>query len=190
MPAKRATGYRPQSPAVSVPRESAVETWRNVTEGMVVVNRTGEYGRRIHDLIHGGRAFQIAPQERRNMQNMCATPDYDMFTNGTLQPVTLLDDEPDTEMLKSNPNLLDERDVPKLLALRGPLFDARIDEVNHLPTITRLLALARESEYEMTVAQYETLKRREKAIRADREGLIEPDGEDTGEDVPRPVTPR
>lgn len=190
MPAKRAATYRPQRPAVAVPRETDVETWRNVTEGIVVINRTGEYGRPIHELVHGGRAFQVAPQERRNMQNMCATVDYDIFTNGTLQPVTLIEGEPDTEALKTNPNLLDERDVPKLLALKGPLFEARLSEISHLPTITRLLSLARNAEHEMTVQQYEALKRREKAIRAEKEGLIEPEGEDTGEDIPRPVTPR
>jgi hypothetical protein len=87
-----------------IPVEQGVETWRNGSAGIVVINRVGEYGRRISDSIHGGRVFQITPQERRMNQGACALPTQDPFTNGTLHPQTLLDSEPDTAFLRENPS--------------------------------------------------------------------------------------
>jgi hypothetical protein len=190
MPRKAASSHIATGTA-TIPRDTELETWKNATAGLIVIHRTGEYGRRLEELISGGRVFQVAPQERRNMQNIAATPELDMFTNGMLQPVSLVDGEPDGEFLRSNPNVLEDRDIPKLLALPYPQFLERLNAISHLPTITRLLGVAREPEMNMTVTQYEVIKRREKAIRAATEGLIEPpDADDTGEDLPRPVTPR
>ena len=190
MPAtKRAPRMAPMG-SDSIPKDSNLETWKNVSDSTVVIQRVAEYGRLIDELIPGGRTFHLASQERRNMQGIVASSDYDIFTNGTLLPVDLNEDEPDTEWLKANPNHLDDADIPKLLRLPNDQFKTRLDEINHLPTITRLIERAREPELNMTVAQYEVLKLRAKAIRARTEGFIEPEGPDTGEDIPRPVTPR
>jgi hypothetical protein len=104
------TPARPVDPSL-VPSESGVEVWRNATAGLVYINRIGEYGRKFSELIQPGRAFQVTPTERRLNQNSVALAEFDVFTNGTLEPVDLIDDEPDTEKLRNNPNLITDKDV-------------------------------------------------------------------------------
>lgn len=171
-----------------VPIDAGVETWRNTLAGKVVINRVGEYGRRIADIVHGGRTFQITPQERRMNQSAAASADQDLFTNGTLAPVTLIDGEPDTEFLRTNPNALSEEDLPKLFQLTIAEFTDRIGKITASTPIGRLIELARDPSYNATLAQYEALKARDIELQGalDEKPPVElsPDG------VPRGVTPR
>lgn len=171
-----------------IPVDANVETWRNNMPGTVIITRVGEYGRKEVTAVNGGRTFEITPQERRINQSAAATRDLDVFTNGTLSPVTLLDDEPDTEALRSNPNTLDEEELPQLFRLRGAEFTERIGQITTLPPIGRLLELARDPLYDATLSQYEALKSRDLELRGSLDDqparIPEPDG------IPRGVTPR
>lgn len=171
-----------------IPVDANVETWRNNMPGTVIITRVGEYGRREVSVVNGGRTFQITPQERRINQSAAASKDLDVFTNGTLSPVTLLDGEPDTEALRSNPNTLDEEELPQLFRLRGEEFSDRIGQITTIPPIARLLELARDPLYDATLSQYEVLKTREVELRGSLDDGTprppEPDG------LPRGVTPR
>lgn len=172
----------------TIPIDASVETWRNTTYGTVIITRVGEYGRKDSTVVNGGRTFQITPQERRINQSAAATKDLDVFTNGTLSPVTLLDDEPDTEALRSNPNTLDEEELPQLFLLRGEEFSGRINQITTIPPIARLIELARDPLYDATLSQYEALKSREIELSGSLDDggprPPEPDG------LPRGVTPR
>lgn len=181
---------RPVMPPRPTPVDTGVELWRNVTAGVVVISRVGEYGRRLYESVTGGRVFQLTPQERRNMQMSAATEDLDMFTNGSLAPVSLVNGEPDNEPLLMNPNLLDDDDIPKLLRMKGESFADAIAAINQMAPINRLLEIARNPNFDVTVSQYEVIKRRERALKIEKSGLIEPEGPDTGIDEPRPVTPK
>jgi hypothetical protein len=176
-----------------IPIVAGVETWQNDTYGVIAINRVGEYGRHNVDLIQGKRRFQITPQERRMNQNAANSVEQDIFTNGTLRPIDLLDDDPDTERLFNNPNIVDEGELPKLFVLKGELFRQRIAEISNPATVQRLIELARDPVHDVTLFQYEALKNRELELRGD---LDEPQarGNGTGpgssSDLPRGVTPR
>lgn len=187
---KRAPGRRAPLNTEPVPVDAAVETWRNTLAGKVVVNRIGEYGRMVASVVHGGRTFQITPQERRMNQSGIATPEQDPFTNGTLAPVELVDGEPDTEALRANPNALSEEDLPKLFQLKGAEFVERIAQItNHAP-LARLVELARDPRYDATLSQYEALKTAESELRATRDDRDRPTAPVNADGLPKGVTPR
>jgi hypothetical protein len=173
-----------------IPVEQGVETWRNGSAGIVVINRVGEYGRRISDSIHGGRVFQITPQERRMNQGACALPTQDPFTNGTLHPQTLLDSEPDTAFLRENPNVLNDEDLPKLFRLRGEEFSSRVNAITNVAAISRLHEMVRDPQFEATLVQYEIVKVRKMELDGDLDTGPPPDLDGGVDSLPRGVTPR
>lgn len=189
MVATKKAPAKPANPEL-IPQDAGIETWRNATAGTVYITRIGEYGKRISELIYGGRVFSITPQERRLNQNACANAKLDMFTNGTLEAVSLLDDEPDTPKLRNNPNMLDEREIPRLYRLRGEAFTERIAQISNPATIARLLELARDPRLNCTVQQFETLRRRERALAGEAEEDRPPGPQNTDGGFGRAVTPK
>lgn len=182
-PVKAAPAHDP------IPIDASVETWRNNMPGKVVITRVGEYGRHETIIVNGGRTFEITPQERRINQSAAANPDLDVFVNGTLSPVMLIDGEPDTEALRANPNTLDENELPKLFQLRGEEFADRVKQITTLPPIARLLELARDPNYDAALSQYEALKAREVELRGDLNDTAARPA-DAVDGLPRGVTPR
>lgn len=170
-----------------VPQDAGIEQWKNTTAGMVYVTRIGDYGKKQTELIGTGRVFAITPQERRLNQNGYASPEQDMFQNGTLAAVSLIDGEPDTPKLRDNPNMVDEKEIPRMFKLRGEHFADRIELISNPATISRLLELARDPRLNATVQQFEQLRRRERAIAGRQEEERPTPAADT---LPKAVTPR
>lgn len=187
---KKAATRRPIDPD-SVPVDSGVETWRNCTAGIAYITRLGDYGKQMTDLIYGGRAFSLTPAERRLNQSGYATSDLDLFTNGTFQPVSLIDGEPDTEDLRDNPNTLSDGDIEDLLKQRGEAFNQRLAEITSETALARVMTMAREPRYEATLAQYETIKLRQLALKGDPidTAPTQPADPNMGS-IPRAHTPR
>jgi hypothetical protein len=171
-----------------VPIDSEVEIWRNTTAGMTFVTRIGEYGKNETELVYSGRTFSLTPAERRLNQHRSASRDLDLFTNGTFQPVSLVDGEPDNERLTQNPNTFSDEDIQDLLVLRGEAFQERINAVTSQAVLSRILDLAREPRYEATLAQYEALKLRQMALRGELDDA--PTDTSGNGELPKPVTPR
>lgn len=186
---------RPTAPDTDpdlIPVDSGVEVWRNCTPGMTFITKLGEYGKRETELIYGDRTFSLTPGERRINQNNYAKPELDLFMNGTFQPVSLVDGEPDTARLMRNPNTLTDEDIKEMLAMRGEIFSQRINDISSEAVLARVLEMAREPRYEVTLAQYETIKLRQMDLKGDLDVAPPPSpGSDpnTGT-LPRAVTPR
>lgn len=176
-----------------IPVDSGVEVWRNCTPGMTFITKLGEYGKRETELIYGDRTFSITPAERRINQHSYASTDLDLFENGTFQPVSLIDGEPDTARLLENPNTLTDEDIEKVLAMRGEIFVQRINDISSEAVLARVLEMAREPRYEVTLAQYEALKLRQMDLKGDLDVAPPPSSPvpdpNTGT-LPRAVTPR
>lgn len=194
MPATKRAPQRVPSATEPIAVKAAVETWKNDTAGTVVINRVGEYGRRVVDLIHGGRQFQITPEERRMNQNAAHSAEVDLFTNGTLRPINLVDDDPDTEQLRNNPNILGEDDLPKLFELKGEVFRQRLTEIENPAVLERLAELSRDPRFDASLSQYEAIKTRIVELRTEPDKLAEDDDKPVRrarpDSLPRPVTPR
>ena len=170
-----------------IPVDPGVETWSNTTPSLVHLIKIGEYGKRETQLVYGERMFTLTPQERRINQSQCFDPKNDPFTNGTLKPVALLDDEPDTEALRSNPNVLDDDDIVALFKLTGEAFNERLIVITNMTAVDRLIETAKQPATGASVGQLETLKRYKKLLSPEKD---EPAPEAGPEPLPKPVTPR
>jgi hypothetical protein len=197
MPATKKAAARVPANTEPIPSIVGVETWQNETHGVVAINRVGEYGRRTVDLIQGRRRFQVTSQERRMNQNAVNSAEQDVFTNGTLRPINLLEDDPDTEQLMANPNVLNEDELPLLFKLKGERFRERIADITNPATIARITELARDPIHDASLFQYEAIKNRELELRGDIDApktrtVPTGNGSDpkSGAELPRGVTPR
>lgn len=130
-----------------------LETWKNPNEGRVWINRLDHRGELAKSEIVGpGKVFHISAVERRLNQEMASNVDQDIFTNGTLSPVRLIEGTADAEAFKANPNLMTEDDMRGLFipakteaakASSTDAFTTRLDAIKNPATLDRLLALAR-----------------------------------------------
>lgn len=131
-----------------------LETWKNPTEGRVWINRLDYHGELDKvEVIGGGKTFHITQRERKLNQEMAYNSDLDMFTNGTLTPVRLIEGSEDAAAFAANPNLLSEDDMRGLVKPgRGPAkatsdaFVDRLATIKNPATLERLLSLAREED--------------------------------------------
>jgi hypothetical protein len=170
-----------------MPVDPGVESWLNTSPSLVYLIKIGEYGKRETDLVYGGRIFSLTPQERRLNQSSCFDAKDDPFTNGTFKPLSLVEDEPDTERLRTNPNVLDDDDVAELLKLTGEAFSQRLIAITNVTAVDRIIETAKQPSAGATVGQLETLKRYKKLLSGEKD---EPAPEPGPEGLPKPVTPR
>jgi hypothetical protein len=141
------------------------EQWENASQGLVVLRKLDSLGQITEERVPGGRKVQITPQERRHNQEQAATEALDVFTNGTLRPVRLIDKEEDTEFLQSNVNAMSEDSMRDLY--RGPLreFKTRVDAISNPIALQRLLEIASDESVDATIRQVETVKARLEKVR-------------------------
>lgn len=150
---------------VPSPFEVDLETWRNVTRGRVVIKRVGEYGKPYDQMVEAGRTVQLTPRERRVNEDAVARDEYNPFTNGTLIPERLVDGDADNERLTVNPNKITDDEAKQIFRLRGERFTDRIEAIDSLPVVERLLELVEEPRLQVTVAQNQVLKIRQRALK-------------------------
>lgn len=119
------------------------ETWQNVTEGTVVLKRTDHRGEMTkEEVIIGGRNFHITSNERRLNQEMAADEGLDVFRNGTLHPLRLMDDTEEAREIAANPNLMSESDMKEMVRVHPKTFEKQLSSIANATTLQRLLAMA------------------------------------------------
>lgn len=133
-----------------------LETWRNPGQARVVIKRFDGRGEPNRDeLIRGGATFTLTPQEREVNQRLAYNPDLDLFSNGTLVPVDLIEGSEAALAAARNPNLLSDDDMRGMVVRRGPAstkakadeaFGERLAAIQNATTLGRLLALAEEED--------------------------------------------
>lgn len=173
------------------------ETWQNVTEGTVVLKRFDHRGEMAKDeVIIGGRNFHITSQERRLNQDKAADEGLDVFRNGTLHPLRLMDDTEEAKEISANPNLMSETDMKTLVRVHPKTFEKRLSEIGNATTLQRLLGMAhtedasikRVEAIEARLAQVSPMSVNEVRVAGGPVGPI-PAGDTTAPGM-RPVTPR
>lgn len=160
------------------------EVWKNATKSQIVLLRHGgPGGAPRHEMITGDRTFSISPEERRMNQNMAANPDLDVFCNGMLQPVQLLE-ETEAEMTE-NPNHIPEEQLPRLFRLHHRTFDKRIQEISNPIVLQRLIDIG--PDQDATVRQIELIQTRLNQVNPPLDGR---DVDEEGMPKIKAVTPR
>lgn len=140
-----------------------LETWRNATQGRLVVKQHNTMGQ-LEDVIVGAqRVVHITPTDRRINQEQSAGPTQDMFQNGFMAPVALLDGEFDTAKLSENPNVITEEDMTALFSADFGAFCSRLDTITLPITLQRMLRIAGDID-EAQVRQVNAIKARIAAL--------------------------
>lgn len=136
------------------------EVWQNMSKGRVSVLKFDRNGDTRHELIRGGQKFNITTEERLLNMDRAANDELDVFKNGFLTPVRLLEDSDDYTEIAANPNLLGESELEAMFDLHWKQFQAKVEEISNVLTLERLLELAESDDINVTVKQHQTLKAR------------------------------
>lgn len=172
-----------------------VETWENATRGRVVLLKFDRQGDIRREMIRGNQKFTISPEERVLNSDRAATEGLDVFRNGVLTPVRLLDgvEDPAYQEIASNPNMLGESDLRDMYGLHWKTFEKKLAEISNPMTLERLYAIGEEDDTKVTVNQHKAVQARLDEVRgpsAVEPADVEQHGHVRGERSPQGVTPR
>ena len=117
------------------------EIWKNVTPGLRYYIEMDPLGRQTHGLVQAGRTFTITPLERQINQQAAASPEMDMFRNGTFVLVQPTDDTIEDEVMSPNAISDGEIEVAVHEALAGDeeAIQEILDRVSSSVTAQRVL---------------------------------------------------
>ena len=172
------------------------EVWQNMSKGRVSVLKLDRNGDTRHELIRGGQKFNITSEERQLNMDRAASDELDVFKNGFLTPVRLLEDSDDYTEIAANPNLLGESELEAMFDLHWKQFQAKVEDISNMLTLQRLLEIAESDDVNVTVKQHQTIKSRIaeiSPIAQEIESTVEQVGHVRGDRGPsegRSVTPR
>ena len=135
-----------------------MEMWESRANGLIYVKKYNEQGQLIEVCVPGGRKIQLTPRERRINQELVASDDLDVFQNGMLAPVRLIDSERDTEVLQHNSNAMSETSMKALFRSQIKTFTTKVGEITNPIALQRLMEVA--SEVDATMRQVGVIKER------------------------------
>lgn len=134
------------------------ETWQNATKGRVAVVQHDAKGGLKQTLVKGGGTIALATEERVLNNDMAANDKLDVFKNGTMVPVRLIDGTEDLAEIQSNPNLKSEADLRDLFNLHWKQFDSEVSTIENVTTLYRMREIAQEGD--ATVRQVNIIEAR------------------------------
>jgi len=140
--------------------EDVYEVWMNPNAGLVYIDKTDQYGKVSSTVILPGQKFNITPQDRRNNSERAWKPEADLFTNGTLSQVKLIDTEADYAELAENPNTIGESEIADLFKLKAVEFKKRIADISNERVLARIIEASEDEKTNATVPQQKALKAR------------------------------
>lgn len=164
------------------------EIWINAIAGRIQVRKFDARGQLGAELVGSGRKVFLTPEERQINQELAASHDLDVFANGALQPVKLLDGADEAAIV--TPNHISEDDMRSLFSEQWKKFDARIAQISNPATLKRLLELA--EEVDAKVRQVDVIRQRLDEVEPVDITEIEAGGrtDDLVRGGIKPVTPR
>lgn len=166
------------------------ETWKNITKGRVGFLKYDRFGEIARDQVGPSKVFDISPEERVMNSDRAANKDLDIFNNGWLVPVRLLEDNDLSKEVASNPNLMSESDLRGLFSLQWRAFEKKVDSIDNLIILKRLQNLAEEDDsINVTVKQSKVIDDRIEALTDDSENRPDVDVDDNVFKRIRAVTP-
>ena len=120
-----------------------VEVWKNVAKGMRWYTKFDVAGRETDGKVLGGRTFTLTPFERQINQEKAATPELDLFRNGTFVLVRGATETNEDEI--RSPSSLSQNELEGLVLeiLADPeQFDPILAEMSSPITIDRFKEFA------------------------------------------------
>lgn len=168
-----------------------LEHWRNPHRNRVQVQMTDERGNMSAVLVGPGKNIHIKPEDRRYNSELAFNADMDVFKNGSLTPVRLIEGDEDEAEISANPNHIGEEEMHKLLKEHHKKFDARLAEITNTSTVERMLEIATAEDADVTVRVVSKLRERLEKLQPSNVTETTPLGNvhDTPREGFRPVTP-
>lgn len=136
------------------------ETWMNSSKGRAGVVKYDRLGNRTQELLRSGGKIDLTTDERLMNQELAADDSLDIFKNGILVPVHLLEDAEDAEEIAQNPNLKSETELKSMFKLQWKKFETEVASISNAAAIERMIDLTEDSSVEATVRQVGVLKDR------------------------------
>lgn len=164
-----------------------LETWQNATKATIVIKKHNLRGELADEVIGPERVVHLAPGDRRINQELAANEDLDVFHNGLLTPVRLIETEEDAKELASNPNAMSEGDMEELFKVHHKTFETKVAGIRNEGTLRRLLEVAKKVDARTT--QVEKIQARIAEVSPQTYTEIEHAGSGAAPGL-RPVTPR
>lgn len=137
-----------------------VETWKNNGNGNVWVWKIDRLGNLKDEVVKSGQKFTITTDERLLNSERASGPDMDIFRNGALAPVRLIEGSEDARELAENPNLIAESEMAGLFKLKVKDFEDRLTSITNETVLRRLKAIAEDEETGATLKQVRKIEER------------------------------
>lgn len=136
------------------------ESWRNTSGGYIFVNTVDRRGDIVPVSVIAGNVLQISPADRAMNEESAADPSLNVFGNGQMVPVRLIDgtSAEDKAAIEGNPNLKSEDDLRKMFGLQWKKFETEVGEIGNVVTLNRLKTIAQEGD--ATVRQVNVIEAR------------------------------
>ena len=147
--------------------DSGKETWENIGKGDVFVLTFDHTGRLKSVPVRSGGKVTMSIEERQLNQERAFSSDVDMFSNGRLSPIRLVDTADDYEKIANNPNHISESDMNDILKLKGKAFSERINEITNAVALERMFELASDETANVSMTQFRSLEKRLAEVRGD-----------------------
>lgn len=151
------------------------EAWQNTSRGSVYVKKYGARGEETTVRVLGGQVVTLSPEERR-LTTMAIPPKnkhLNVFENGVLVPLQLVDSAEDYEEIASNPNLLGDSDIREALREKTPTLKKTLAEISNVNLVRRFQELAAEEEDKMTMPKIRAIEARLEELTASEVKKVE-----------------
>lgn len=151
------------------------EAWQNTSRGSVYVKKYGARGEETTVRVLGGQVVTLSPEERR-LTTMAIPPKnkhLNVFENGVLVPLQLVDSAEDYEEIASNPNLLGDSDIREALRQKTPTLKKTLAEISNVNLVRRFQELAAEEEDKMTMPKIRAIEARLEELTASEVKKVE-----------------
>lgn len=138
------------------------EVWENQSAGIVYVHVTDPINPNLRPdrMIPPGGRVSITTRDRRINQQQIVDRAFDMFINGLLTPVQLVETASDFEEIKSQPNVKSESELKELFDLTAAKFKTELQGLTNTRILQRMHDMAEQDEVKATHSQVKAIEAR------------------------------
>jgi hypothetical protein len=126
-----------------------VERWKNQSPTTAFVLKYDRYHEITSETVSSGRECTLSKEEREINQERAATNELDIFKNGILTPIKIIDPDDEKEFA-ANPNLMSGDELADLLKLSKKAFEAKIAVMTNIYPLQRLKDIAQKDDTRVT----------------------------------------
>jgi hypothetical protein len=140
------------------------ETWKNATNGNVGITKFDVKGNEVGTVVRPGKTVTLTVDERRLNQDYARSTASDLFSNGTLSPIRLIDDpeivdSAEYKAIEDNPNFISETEMAELFNVkRIDHFKKRLEGIENVTVLSRIRQMA--SAQDAKVSQIDAIEAR------------------------------